>query len=103
MAKGNIKLVEMHLDEQALAVVKEYAKAQAKVDALIAVKADAGFNKEFFEEALNDEEIKKTYSRNYNLLYNALTSIAIILGTAKALNNLLIDSVPKLFPFLFPI
>lgn len=73
MAKGNIKLVEMHLDEQALAVVKEYAKAQAKVDALIAVKADAGFNKEFFEEALNDEEIKKTYNRNYNLLYNALT------------------------------
>lgn len=73
MARGNIKLVEMHLDEQALAVVKEFAKAKAKVDALIAVKEDAGFNKEFFEEALKDEEIKKTYNRNYNLLYNALT------------------------------
>lgn len=73
MARGNIKLVEMHLDEQALAVVKEFVKAKAKVDALIAVKEDAGFNKEFFEEALKDEEIKKTYNRNYNLLYNALT------------------------------
>lgn len=73
MARGNIKLVEMHLDEQALAVVKEFARAKAKVDALIAVKADAGFNKEFFEEALNDEEIQKTYKRNYSLLYNALT------------------------------
>ena len=31
------------------------------------------FEEERFEEALNDEEIKKTYSRNYNLLYNALT------------------------------
>ena len=37
------------------------------------------------------------------IFYSALTSIAIILGTANFLNNMLIGSSPKLFLFLFSI